>query len=626
MTILSALDAHYRRLEARGDVAPVGFSTETIGFAITLSYAGEPVAVLDLRTGDGRKRTGRRMTVPESAKRSGTKPPPFFLWDNSKYVLGIGTAKGGTGVADYPAHAAAFREFHERLLADTDDDGLRAVLAFLRIRTPEAVAASPFTAEMMDQNLVFRLDGDRDERGRPRFVHDRPAARLVWERHRAGHGGAQGMCLVSGLTGPVARLHPAIKGVWGARTSGASLVSFNLDAFTSYGKEQGDNAPVSEMAARNYGVALNHLLDRDSRNRVQIADASTAFWADAAAGEEKAQRAEALVHAALEPPRPPDDPRVARAEARADAEETRKLREALEQIAAGRAVEEIDPEFDPGTRFHILGLAPNAARLSVRFWHRTTLRDLAARLHDHWADLKIDPSPWKGPPAVRALLFPAALQEKADNIPPLLGGELVRAVLTGGRYPRALLAAVIRRIRAGDPITGARAAICKAVIQRDVRIRRDREARGLDASTYEAKEVPVSLDRNQTDPAYRLGRLFAVLEGVQRAALGRVNASIRDRYFGAASATPASVFPLLLRNANHHLAVLRKDSRTGGLAVWFEREIGDIMGALDMTLPRHLRLEDQGRFAVGYYHQRYGTKATAAESDTPEDLAAADPE
>jgi CRISPR-associated protein Csd1 len=281
----------------------------------------------------------------------------------------------------------------------------------------------------------------------------------------------------------------------------------------------------------------------------------------------------------------------------------------------------IDPELDPGTRFHILGLAPNGPRLSVRFWHETVLESLIARLAEHWNDLQIEPPAWKQPPSPFVLLYPIAHRGDITTASPLLVGELMRAVLTGGRYPRALLAMVIQRVRAGEPINGPRAALCKAVIQRDVRLRHKRGERRFNTFADEEKGIPVSLDRQETDQAYRLGRLFAVLENVQRAALGRVNTGIRDRYFGAASATPASVFPLLLRNSTHHLAVLRKDRRIGWLAVWFDREIKEIMDGLNMSLPRHLRLESQGRFAVGYYHQRYTRKAgpDAAKAETPAD-------
>ena len=600
MSVLRALDAYYRRLADRGDdIPPFGYSTEAISFALVLDAAGEVVDRMDLRALEGKKRAGKPLTVPQSSKRPGVTPRAFFLWDNSKYVLGLGVDKASKGLAEHPGHFAAFRDRHEKLLADSEDAGLRAVLGFVRRWSPERFAEPSFKFEMLDQNLAFVLDGDEDADGNPRFVHDRPAARLIWETQAGSEEGEVGTCLVTGREAPVARLHPAIKGVWGAQSSGASLVSFNLDAFASYGKEQGGNAPVSEAAAFNYGTALNKLLERESRNRVQIGDASVAFWADTAhCSEAAAQGAERLVTGMLEPPHPRED-------ALEELANTKALREALEKIRDQRAMtlEEIDPGLDPDTGFYILGLAPNAARLSVRFWHQTTLGPLVARIGEHWRDLNIKPFPWRGQPAARALLYQVAVLEKAENIPPLLGGELMRAILTGGRYPRALLAAVIQRLRAGEEITGARAAICKAWLVRDARLSHPDTAK----ETY-----LVSLDRTEPDAAYRLGRLFAVLENVQRAALGRVNASIRDRYFGAASATPASVFPLLLRGANHHLAVLRKKTDTGGLAVWFEREMGEILDKLAMTLPRHLRLEDQGRFAVGYYHQRTAAKPPGA--------------
>jgi CRISPR-associated protein Csd1 len=264
---------------------------------------------------------------------------------------------------------------------------------------------------------------------------------------------------------------------------------------------------------------------------------------------------------------------------------------------------------DPATRFYILGLAPNAARLSVRFWQEMTLGRFATALRWHWRDLRLDPPAWKGEPKLQALLYQTAVQDKAENIQPLLGGELMRAVLNPNcRYPRALLSAVLQRIRADGEIRPARAAIVKAWLARDARI-----AAPEKYETPEKEDQYVSLDREETNAAYRLGRLFAVLESIQYRALGSVNASIRDRYFGAASATPSAVFPLLLRGSNHHLSVLRKKPESKRLAGWFEAQVGEIMDGLATTLPRHFGLEDQGRFVVGYYHQRNERSAKAGE-------------
>ena len=260
------------------------------------------------------------------------------------------------------------------------------------------------------------------------------------------------------------------------------------------------------------------------------------------------------------------------------------------------------PEVHRDTRFHILGLSPNAARLSVRFWYVDSIGEIARRIAEHWCDLRLDPIPWASPPSVHRLLYETAVLRKADNIPPTLGGALMRAILTGGRYPRALLVAIVTRMRADKNVNGMRAAICKACLARDHRL------------GFEEEDVPVSLNPNEPNAAYRLGRLFAVYEGVQRAALGgNVNATIKDRYFGAASATPASIFPLLERNSVHHLATLRKGDK-GGLAHWFDREIDSIFAGMDSEFPRSLRLGDQGRFALGYHHQRATRRnASAAE-------------
>lgn len=598
MTMLAALNSHYDRLADKGEAPPFGYSTESIGFYISLGLDGSVVSVRDIRTMEGKKPQPVTMVVPQSFKRPGVTPRSFFLWDNTKFVLGLGKDKATGGIARFDAHFANFQERHEKSLAGTDDPGLTALLNFLSRWTPDQFQGELFSEAMLDQNIVFALDGDRQGQG-PRFLHDRPAARLIWHRELAAAEGNKQICLVTGEPAPIARLHPSIKGVWGAQSSGASLVSFNLDAFESYGKAQGDNAPVSEAAAFGYGTALNVLLARNSRNRVQVGDASVVFWADASqCGEVAARRAEELAASMIDPSRqededdPPDDK-----------EETATLRHALEQIADGRPVQDVAPGLDPATRFYVLGLAPNASRLSVRFWYDTTLGPFVEAISAHWRDMRIEPSPWRGQPAAWALLYETAVQRKAENIPPLLGGELMRAILTGNRYPRTLLSATLQRIRADGDINGARAAICKACLVRDARIDR------INQQTEYQEDKLVSLDRSQTDPAYRLGRLFAVLENAQRSALGKVNASIRDRYFSAASATPASVFPLLLRGANHHLSVLRKKSETGGLSVWFEREMGEIVDGLPMDLPRHLRLEDQGRFVVGYYHQRNARKA-----------------
>jgi CRISPR-associated protein Csd1 len=602
VTILQALSGYYDRMAARGDAEPPGFSREKISFAVVIDRDGGLVDVVDLRDPAGKKPVAVLRDVPAGAKRTVAVAPNLF-WDKTAYSLGVTAAEGKRTAQEH----RAFRDLHAKLLADSGDEGLAALHLFLESWTPDRFTAAPFPTDMLDTNIVFRLDGDTGPNGKPRFIHDRPAALPLIEAR--GVAGDAIHCLVSGVEAPIARLHPAIKGVDGAQTMGAALVSFNLDAFESYGRAQGANAPTGQAAAFRYGAALNRLLDRNSGSRVQLVagahldpsrrrsrevrhrhrfrlgDTTTVFWVDASdVGEEAAAAAEATLASIFET--------VDRVDEDHDSAYAAQVRAMLESLAQGRPAAFGELRIPPGVHVHVLGLAPNAARLSVRFWMTETLGHLAGHARNHAADCRVEPAPhlWGAGPAINRLLVKTtAAQEKWENIPPLLAGEMARAVLGGGRYPRILLSTAIMRLRAGDdPASGWHAAVIRAVLARDHRLRITKEG------------APMSLDKQETNPAYRLGRLFALLEAAQYDALGRVNATIRDRYFGAASATPASVFPLLLRGAQNHLAALRKGRKAGGL----ERDLEEVMGGLATGLPRSLRLEDQGRFVIGYYHQR----------------------
>jgi CRISPR-associated protein Csd1 len=374
-------------------------------------------------------------------------------------------------------------------------------------------------------------------------------------------------------------------------------VSFNLDAFSSYGKEQGDNAPVSEYAAFAYTTALNHLLRRtaDNHQRVQLGDTTLLFWAQGSSAQ-ASQASESFIAAFLNET------------ADTDAQATAKLQSALLLVQAGRPLAELEPSLDDDMPFFVLGLAPNASRLSVRYWFPGTLRQFAVRLADHFWDLKLIPPPRHPLPSLRQLALITTPyrngKHQSDDMPPLLVGELARAVFSGGRYPQSLLATLLMRLRADGHLSDLRVALIKAVLARNNR---------LDSSKQQ--EIPVSLDTQNRDTGYLLGRLFSSLENAQSAALGsNINATIRDRYYGAASATPAIVFPLLLRNTQHHLSRLHKDKP--GLAHNLEKEIGGIVDLLPPAFARHLKLEAQGRFAIGYYHQtqqRFLGKAKAEE-------------
>jgi len=566
MTILQSLDKYYDRMAERGDADPPGYSRKSIDLCIWLNVDGSIADVNDLNDYTGKKPVSRRLTVPQEVIRT-SGVSSNFLWDKTAYALGIGKDKDKKSIRYAEKEHEAFKVLHGERLANTDDPGLRALLAFLATWTPEKFESdSRFTTEMLDKNVVFGVAG-----GKLEYLHDRPAAQAltaapheIWKT---------AFCLVSGIEAPIERLHPAIQGVDGAQSSGARLVSYNADAFTSYGADGGANAPTSELAAFRYGTALNRLLDRGSSNRLKIGDATAAYWADTeGVGETPAAESEKLFGDLMEPP--------------SDTAETEKIRTSLFEIAKGRPLKEINPKLEPRTRFHILGLSPNAARLSVRYWMTDEFGKFAQKLARHYDNISIEPAPWGVRlPSIKYLLIKTtALMEKPENVPPHLAGELTRAVLEGTPYPLTMLTAAIMRLRAGDPPhTGWHAALIKACINRS-----------------EKEKLPVSRNPDYPQTAYQLGRLLAVLEAAQYAALGRVNASIVDRYYGAASATPARVFGPLLRNVRNHVS----DATKRGKGKWIESRLNEIMSKLPPDMPTTLKLVDQGRFAVGYYHER----------------------
>ena len=589
--ILASLARYYRRLAAENDVAgnpkvpPYGFSEEKIGWVLVLNSDGLLVDVVPHLT-DEKKPQPRLMSVPRPEKRtSGVKAN--FLWDKTAYALGVEANKDKAKAKEQsfvPSEKtfAAFRELHLETLQDTQDEGLLALRRFLEHWQAEQFAHPPCLPEMLDANVVFRLDGTRG------YIHQREAAQALWEGRLKSDEAEQGLCLVSGEQAPIARLHPAIKGVFGGQSSGGSIISFNKESFTSFGKEQGANAPVSEVSAFAYTTALNYLLRRENGHCLTIGDASAVFWAEAATPEQ-ATAAEGFFAAAFTPPD--------------DEQESKKVFNILEQIAKGRPLSEAAPELSPDTRFYILGLAPNASRISIRFWLDTTFGKLAEHLAQHWQDLALEPCAWKMPPSVWRLLLQTAPLGKSENISPVLAGEMTRAVIGGTLYPMSLLSQLIARIRADGDANGLRIAMIKAVLQRRFR-------KGLIK-----EEIPMSLDTESRNTAYLLGRLFAVLERIQNQALGELNAGIADRYYGSASAVPFSVFPRLLSGAKHHLSRLRKDKP--GMAVKLDKDLGIIFSGLPETFPRHLGIEEQGRFAIGYYHQKqsYFAKKEMTESD-----------
>ena len=575
MTVLQSLARLHGRLESNGRAPSYGFLRENISFVVVLSRRGEPVDVQDVRDTSSKTPRPRRIVVPRPVKRTG-QPAPNFLWDKTAFSLGVKRDDGANRPVPALRDHTAFKDFHRRLLADADDEAIRAFLLFLNVWKTDDYERLRYAQEMLYANIAFRLDGGHE------FLHDCSPARAVWLNHLANEEGAGGLCLVTGEHAPIVRLHPSVKGVaGGAQRSGASIVSFEKDAFKSFCKERGANAPVSERAAFAYTAALNTLLERNSRQRIRIGDTTTVFWAESVGDPSVAEQAEELFSILADPP--------------TDDEKAAEVADKLYLVAQGRPLAEVNPEVDENAPFYVLGLAPNAARLSIRFWHQDSIGAIARRIGEHFRDMRIEPTPWRTPPAARRVLYETAVQGKAENIPPTLSGALMRSILTGQPYPRTLMAAVVTRLRVDGRVSGLRGAILRACIVRELRVQ----------NRLPKEEYLVSLDKDSGSVAYNLGRLFAAFAYAERSLADR-NATIRDKYMSAASTTPRRVFPILLRGYEHNRSGLSKGhGQKPGAGIRVDQAVVSIIDRIPSwdDLPTTFPLEDQGRFFIGYYHQ-----------------------
>ncbi|MDX9911487.1 MAG: type I-C CRISPR-associated protein Cas8c/Csd1 [Phycisphaerales bacterium] len=603
--IIPALVSLYDRLAEDPDsgLAPLGYSRQQVSFKVVLRPDGtlvafQPVSVRIPVVSRSKKKSAdptevkyveraAQVVLPGQSKPTGSGINPCFLWDNAAYMLGF---KPDDPKPERTRECfEAFRSHHLSLESAIDDASFRAVCAFLRSWDPSHAARHPELADMTTNFGVFQIAGEQA------YVHDHASVRAWWDaQQNAATDSADAHVapdLARGVPSRIARLHePKIKGVLGAQSSGATIVSFNQDSFESFGKSQGHNAPVSEADAFKYCTSLGFLTTSDA-HRVRIAGDTYVFWVDAP--RKDAGLLDTMLSFLF------DD----RAKASIS---DRELGDMMRRLRAGQPLAD---SLDPQTPFYVLGLSPNASRLSVRFWLTSTVSAISDRVRQHADALRIEPSNDQDPvPSISRLVAETAPPKggfpDADRVIPTLAADLARAVLTGQPYPRALLAGIITRVR----IEGLADQESRKDF-RDAQHRRCAIIRAILVRNHH-REVPVSLDLNRSDPPYLLGRLFAVLEETQRNALGKINRTIKDSFYGAASATPASVFPrLLLKLHPHHLAKIE----VTGQRVNRDKELGSIMDQIH-GFPRILSLEDQGLFAIGYYHQRqfYFAKPEAA--------------
>ena len=575
--ILQALTAYYEQLVRQGKLSAPGWDDSfKVSYELRLNDAGQLLRVVPLLTEKtvGKKTVlaPRAMRVPAHEKRS-SGIAANFLCDNSTYLLGADEKGKPERSADC---FKACAKLHHTILDGVDSPAARALLAYFDSWDPTQASTHPLLAEQWKEitgnaNLIFGYEAADHSHS---FVNDDPAIQNAWQTHYNDRSADSdmGQCLITGKYAPIERTHPNISGVPGAQSSGAALVSFNAPAFCSYGHEQGDNAPVSKYAAFAYTTALNRLL-ADRSHCKHVGDTTILCWAENA--EPVYQDAMSMFLFGAD---------------EATGMQESDVQAALKRLSAGQTVPFLEKELSPDQHFYLLGLAPNAARLSVRFFLRDTFGSFAQNLQKHAEEMEIDCSEKE---KFRTLPIWAVVNETTRTVPgqpakpsPQLAGDLLRAVLTGGRYPATLLNGVTLRIRAEQTVTRGRAAVIKAYYLRNY-------------PTELNKEVyTVSLNETTNVP-YLLGRLFSVLEAVQKAANPGINTTIKDRYFNAACATPGMSFPTLLRLSQKHLRKLND-----GLATHYDKQITELMAQLpESGFPARLSLPDQGKFTIGYYHQ-----------------------
>ena len=560
--ILQALTQYYEALAERGEIARPGWAKAKVRYALCIDGQGDLQQLIPLlEDKGGKKPQPQQIVLPAPVKRA-SGVAANFLWDNAGYLLGLDDkGKPERSAACF----AACRALHHELLDGVESETAQGILAFLDRWDPAKAAEHPLLQEeqpglLAGGNLVFRVNG--------LFAQEDPEIKRRWQVHFDRREGTFLQCLVTGELDVIEKIHPAVKGVDGAQSSGAALVSFNAPAFCSYGREQNFNAPVGKYAAFAYTAALNHLLSE--RSQVQkLGDCSVVCWAEGAEPQYRDLALGALFGAETEDFTEDD------------------LRDAVKKLAHGQPVPE--RKLDPDHRFYILGLSPNAARLSVRFFYRDTFGSLMRNVNAHYERMEIvRPAydPYATIPLWAMLRETVNLNSRDKKASPVLAGATARAIFTGGLYPAALLEQTMLRIRAERKITRGRAAIIKAYYLRNPHEGCPKEV------------LSVALNEASTNPAYTLGRLFSVYEAVQQAANPGINATIRDKYFNAAASTPAIIFPLLGSLCMKHLRKLETGSR-----IRYEKQIVSLNGVLSDRLPSRLTLPEQGAFQLGYYHQ-----------------------
>lgn len=565
--ILQSLVELYERLEEDEKVPPKGWCQAKVSYVLNLSKEGKILSIVSLKEEQerGKKKVliPSILTVPEMVTRSSLKVSANFLCDNSKYMLGIDV--GGTDQRALECFQAA-KERHISLLKEIEGPMAQAVCLYFQNWDPKSARINPIINERWDEitdggNLIFSMGMD--------YAQDDYKIKEMWNQITEKTEGEQkGICLVTGKKAIISRIHKTIKGVPGAQPSGAALVSFNFKSSESYGKSQSYNAPVGEYAEFAYTTALNYLLGQREYTLL-LGDSMIMFWAEN--GKEVYQD---IFAKSLNPQK--DNEKI--------------LKDIFEQFRGKELVQMDEVQLNLKQKFCVLALAPNAARLSVRLFYQNSLGNILKSISNHYQRMEIIRPVWEEKEylGIRDMLFETINQKSKDQSPiPNMAAMVLQAILSDSRYPVGLYSNTILRIKAEQGnVTWGRAGIIKAFL--------------IQNYGWNKGDDYVALNQESKDVAYVLGRLFFVLESIQLDANPGIKSTIRDRYFNSACATPASIFPILIKLKNSHMKKLERDR--GGSKIYYEQMLSDIMGKIS-KFPKRLSLEQQGAFSLGYYHQ-----------------------
>ena len=550
--LLQKLAEYSQRQASQGeDPLPSFYEMVPARYFIGLNSEGSYLGMTDTANPKDRAtKRGVQRPLPR-VKRSGTKAPPLLLADRADYTLGY--VREGVPAQTVKDRHDAYITLTRKCLAATHEPEVQAILNFLENAPLEQLSKdNDLEPASFDPGatITFQVEG--------RIVVDQRKVQDFWARINLPDA-ADAQCLVCNRNRPpLKRLKSAIKGIPGGDPTGTNLISANNNAFESYGLEASLIAPTCAQCAEDFTQGLNGLLSRES-SRIRTPDSVSVFWTR--------EEQQFDLHTILDNPEP------------------QMVQALLESVYSGRWTE-LDE-----SAFYALSLSASKARAVVRDWLDTTVKSTKENLvlwfnRQHIVPVGTNENRYYG---LMALARSTVLEPK--DLPITIPRQLLRTACTGAPLPWSLLHQAIRRCHAEQKVTRPRAALIKLTL--------------LSNLQPPAKEnYMVELDPGNADPAYLCGVLLALLEQAQRAAVPGIATTVVDRFYATASTAPQAVLPRLMKGVQPHLSKLERDNR--GAYMRLQQQLETVLSAIapERNFPKTLTLEQQGLFALGYYHKR----------------------